>query len=232
MSETRGINFKNIYVQFNSPITSFDCGKKCAPYNEFGVPFCCDIKHAVPIAYEEEWNYLEYKTDLWRVIEFDNVLEKQSLLEKTPEGQVLIECLGHTFCQRQFRSITCRAFPFYPYLTLEGEFIGLSYYWQYEERCWIINNLKMVNPNYVVEFVRAFDELFDLFPSEVKNFRYHSIVMRRIFGRRRRGIPLLHRKGLYYKVTPKNGRLRKVDPESFSQYGPYKIAALMQFPDE
>ena len=232
MSEIRGINFKSIYARFNSPIASFDCGQKCAPYNEHGVPFCCDLNHAVPTAYDDEWIYLNNKSRLWQLFEIKDAFDNLALNEDLPEGQVLIKCLGHEFCQRQFRSITCRAFPFYPYLTLEGEFIGLSYYWQYEERCWVINNLKIVNPNYVAEFVRSYDTLFDLYPSEVENFRYHAIVMRRLFGRRKRRIPLLHRNGMFYKVTTRNGNLRKINPDNFSLYGPYKIAACMQFPEE
>lgn len=232
MAMTRGINFNCIYARFNSPITSLDCGKKCAPYNEHGVPFCCDVNHAVPTAYEDEWSYLINKSNLWQLLEINETFDSHALFEELPEGQVLIKCLGHEYCQRQFRAITCRAFPFYPYITLEGEFIGLSYYWQYEERCWIVNNLKLVNPKYVAEFVRTYDILFDFYPSEVENFRYHSIIMRRIFGRRKRRIPLLHRNGLFYKVTTRNGRLRKVNLESCTQYGPYKVAASMQFPEE
>jgi hypothetical protein len=48
-----------VYDGFNAPIAEFDCGKKCAPHNPSGKPFCCDICHAVPAAYKSEWNYLE-----------------------------------------------------------------------------------------------------------------------------------------------------------------------------
>lgn len=47
--------YKQIYKKFNAPITALDCGKRCAPYNVGGKPFCCDICHAVPTAYDNEW---------------------------------------------------------------------------------------------------------------------------------------------------------------------------------
>lgn len=226
------INFKDFYCRFNSTITSIDCGEKCAPHNDYGVPFCCDTKHAVPTIYDDEWLYLKNNSKLWHFWENPNIEESIRLKEETPIGQVLLECLGHHQCQRGYRSITCRAFPFYPYITLEGEFIGISYYWQYEDRCWVISNLGMVTKSFLDEFVNAYNKIFNTYPHELASFRYHAIIMRRVFGRRKRPIPLLHKNGYFYKITPKNGRLRKTDPTTFSKHGPYKITALMPFPDE
>jgi hypothetical protein len=221
-----------LYAQFDLPITTFDCGKKCAPHNAYGVPFCCDTSHAVPTAYQAEWEYLQTHTDLWHLWEAENPGETHRLRSETPVGQVLIECLGHLKCQREYRSITCRAFPFFPYITREGEFIGLSYYWQYEDRCWVISHLETVNNAYQHEFVSAYDQIFKSYPEELENFRHHSTVMRRIFGRQKRAIPLIHRNGKTYKITPRNGRLRRIDPETLPKFGPYRIAALLPFPDE
>jgi len=66
-------NFSDFYSNFDAPITALDCGKKCAPYNEYGVPFCCDIDHAIPTAYLPEWDYLELNTDLWHLWEDDDL---------------------------------------------------------------------------------------------------------------------------------------------------------------
>jgi hypothetical protein len=221
-----------LYQLFQSPITTFDCGDKCAPYNESGVPFCCDTRHAVPTAYDVEWEYLVANTDLWHEWQSDDPLETNRMLSEKPEGQVLIECLGHKACQRQFRSITCRAFPFFPYIDQNGRFIGMTYYWEYEDRCWVVSHLDTVTSNYLEEFVRAFERLFELRPQEKENFRYHSIVMRRIFGRRHRSIFLLHRNGKYYKITPRNGRLRRVATAHLPAFGPYRIATQLPFPGE
>ena len=45
---------RGLYNNFNAPIARLDCGKKCAPHNPNDVPFCCDICHAVPAAYDGE----------------------------------------------------------------------------------------------------------------------------------------------------------------------------------
>lgn len=226
------IDFVRLYADFEAPITALNCGDRCAPHNERGVPFCCDTQHAVPSAYDAEWEYLQANTDLWHEWRSADPRETEALQRQAPDGQVLIACQGHLRCQRGFRSITCRAFPFFPYITLAGEFIGLSYYWQYEERCWVISNLHEVTPEYQAAFVAAYDLLFERVPGERENFRHHSIVMRRIFGRRRRAIPLLHRNGGAYKITPRSGRMRRVAVESLPKFGPYRIAADMPFPDE
>lgn len=221
-----------LYQQFQSPISAFDCGDKCAPYNLSGVPFCCDTRHAVPTAYDVEWEYLEANTDLWHVWQAQNPSETKRLLAEKPEGQVLIECLGHRACQRQFRSVTCRAFPFFPYIDQQGQFIGLAYYWEFEDRCWIISHLGAVTPTYLGEFIAAFESLFDLRPQEMDNFRYHSMMIRRVFGRRHRAILLLHRNGRIYKITPRNGRQRRVPMDQLPTFGRYRIAAQLPFPDE
>jgi len=59
------VNVRQLYERFDAPITSFDCGQKCAPYHPGGKPFCCDICHAVPAAYGQEWDYLKQHTNLW-----------------------------------------------------------------------------------------------------------------------------------------------------------------------
>ena len=223
------VDFKALYAPFDSAVSVLDCGKKCAPYNEHGAPFCCDTKHTVPTAYLSEWIYLKTHTNLWHLWESE---ESNNLRTATPEGQVLIECLGHERCQRDYRSITCRAFPFAPYITRDGKFIGLSYYWQYEDRCWVISNLDQVTRSYREEFVDAYDSIFEKYPREFDAFKYHSNLIRQEFGYQKRAIPLLHRNGYTYKISPRNDRLRRVDAKSFPKHGPYKIAALMPFPDE
>ena len=231
MTEESQVNIPQLYSKFRAPISALDCGDRCAPYNEWGVPFCCDTRHAVPTAYQDEWEFLAANTNLWRLWKPDNPGDTAHLREQTPQGQVLIACQGHEYCQRDFRSITCRSFPFFPYIDRNNQFLGLSYYWGYENRCWIISNLSIVTYQYIQEFAAAYDTLFEIKPDELGAFRYHSIAMRRTFGRRRRAIPLLHRNGGAYKITPRNGRIRRVSIESFGKFEPYKTAAEMPFPD-
>ena len=221
--------FPHLYARFEAPIASLDCGQRCAPYNERGVPFCCDTRHTIPTAYLAEWEFLQSSTDLWHAYRAPDAAEAARLAAQTPAGQVLIECLGHDRCQRSFRSVVCRAFPFFPYITREGKFIGLAYYWEYEDRCWVISHLEVVTPEYRGQFVGAFEALFAAYPEELEGFRQESIRMRRVFGRRKRAIPLLHRNGRWYKISPRSGRLRRVDAQALGLYGVYKIVESLPF---
>lgn len=232
MSEAKAIDFSVLYRNFQPSSTKLDCGKKCAPYNESGEPFCCDTQHAIPTAYLEEWKYLRANTNLWHLWQARDPGETARMQAQTPPGQVMIACLGASLCQRGYRALTCRAFPFFPYITLEGEFIGLSYYWEYEDLCWVISNLSKVTSEYRFDFVAAYDEVFDYVPQEKENFRHYSTTMRRIFGRKRRALPLLHRSGLVYKISPGTGRMRRVPLERLPKFGPYRIADLLPFPGE
>ena len=225
-------DFAGLYACFHAPIAYVDCGQRCAPYNEGDAPFCCDTRHAVPAAYLVEWEYLEQHTDLWHVWEGKTPELTEQLRAQAPDGQVLIECKGYSLCQRDFRSLTCRAFPFFPYITRQGQFVGLSCYWEYEQCCWVINNLQVVSPLYVEQFVQAFDWLFTRMPDELTLFQHFSRRMRRVFGRRHRLIPLFHRDGRFYKISPRDGRLRRSAPEKYPKSGVYKIAASLPFPDE
>ena len=81
-----------------------------------------------------------------------------------------------------FVSITCRAFPFFPYITRDDWFIGMTYYWQYEYGCWVISNLQVVTPEYREQFIAAFEELFERMPQERESYRQYSTTMRRVFG--------------------------------------------------
>lgn len=224
--------FHRLYQQFEAPVTASDCGQKCAPHNSRGVPFCCDTHHALPAVYDVEWTYLQDSTDLWHLWEPKDPSLSTKIQAELPYGMKLVACLGHQYCQRGYRAITCRAFPFFPYLDRKGVFLGLATYWEYEDRCWVVSNLDRVTPEYRQQFILAFESLFTAFPDEQETFRQYSIRMRRAFGQRKRAITLLHRNGGDYKITPHNGRMRRVIPGNLSQFDPYKIIAQLPFTDE
>jgi len=232
MSDIKPPDFEQLYKSFSSPITILDCGSKCAPHNENGVPFCCDIHHAVPTAYIEEWNYLQRCTDLWHVWQPSEDVEKTSLQTETPDDMLLLECLGHNHCQREYRSITCRAFPFFPYLNQHGEFLGISYYWEYRQRCWVINNLRVVTAEYKAQFFSTYETIFQRYPQEKENFLYHSTETRRFYTAMRRRIPLLARDGNTFLISPKTEKLNLTNIRDLPKFGVYKITALLSFPDE
>ena len=69
------VDFRELYTEFDIPVVPLDCGKMCAPHNPGGKPICCDICHAVPSAYHQEWDYLRPNTDLWHVWRGDECRE-------------------------------------------------------------------------------------------------------------------------------------------------------------
>lgn len=231
---------RNFYANFDAPIAHFDCGEKCTPHNESGKPFCCDVCHAVPTAYQSEWAYLFDNTDLWYEWKAEQCTdtpeeaeaEVRRLKKDTPDTMVLMECLGPELCQRDYRALTCRQFPFFPYIDSQGNFLGLSYYWEYEDVCWVINHLEVVTSEYIKQFIEAFEFIFSRIPQEFGNYKTHSEVTRDEMIEKNRALPLLHRNCYAYKITPSNERMRRVPPEKFPKFGPYKLAAAMPFEDE
>lgn len=234
-----GLNEQDIlslYATFQAPVCDLNCGDHCAPYNERGLPFCCDIDYAIPTAYDCEWQYLQKHTDLWHLWSHASQELNEMIQEQLPVNQVPIECLGFLRCQREYRSITCRAFPFFPYIDQKRRWIGLSYYWEYEDQCWVISHLNLLSATFVQEFLGAFERLFAAEPEEKTSFYAYSARMRRSFGQRHRMVPLIRLNEAgdveTYAVTPANGRLQRVERAELPAFGPYLIAAELPFPDE
>ncbi len=224
--------FAELYSLFQSPVCDIDCGRMCAPYNEKGIPFCCDTRHAVPTAFTVEWEYLNTHSNLWHLWKPDDELEWQRLIKETPSGQVLIECLGSEHCQRSFRSLTCRAFPFFPYFDSQKRLYGITFYWEYRDRCWIINHLNVVKVEFVQQCMDTFSRLFVMMPHEREAFIYHSAEMRKEYARQRRRIPMIDLYGVILSIDPGRETMKPIKTNRLPMYGPYRLAALLPFPDE
>lgn len=218
-------NIRALYDGFETPVTATDCGQQCAPHNPGGKAFCCDICHAVPAVYRQEWDYLRPNTDLWQLWRGDECSQGpnvQLLQAEAPEEMVLLACLGPQSCQRPFRAISCRQFPFFPYVTSDYRFVGLAYEWEFEPVCWVISNLGHVTDEYRQKFVALHDQLFALEQEIFENYAYHSEQMRAHFVGQRRRIPLLHRKGGFYLVSPASERMARVSPANLPKFGFYQ----------
>ena len=218
---------RSLYDRFDSAIARLDCGKKCAPHNPSGKPFCCDICHAVPAAYKSEWSYLKDNTNLWHKwrgneCEGTSPDEATQLKADTPKDMILLACLGPSHCEREFRALSCRQFPFFPYVTADYRFIGLAYEWEFESKCWVISNLSQVTQAYREEFVDTYDRLFALFQNEFESYADHSEKLRAEFIRRKKRFPLLHRNGENYLVSPANERLHRIDAHRLPAFEPYR----------
>jgi hypothetical protein len=225
-SDLQAEDIRRLYTHFNSPIANLDCGQKCAPHNPSGKPFCCDICHAVPAAYKSEWSYLQDNTQLWHEWCGDEcgttTRERAQLKADTPKNMVLLACLGPTRCEREHRALSCRQFPFFPYVTSDFRFIGLACEWEFQNKCWVISNLTQVTQKYREEFITAYDELFALFQSEFDSYAYHSEMLRTEFSHRKKRFPLLHRNGNDYLVSPASERIQRVPAERLPQFHPYR----------
>lgn len=224
------INFERLYGRFDAPITEIDCGAMCAPHNPSGKPFCCDICHAVPVAYTNEWVYLQPNTDLWHEWRGDECAEDPSspeeLRDQTPPHMLLLACKGPTFCQRSFRSMSCRQFPFFPYISSNDRFLGLAYDWRYEQTCWVISNLGRVSEVFRRSFIQVYDELLAIWPADYDSYAGLSEEMREVFSANKRRIPLLHRSGGFYLISPGSERMQRVAPEKLRRFGPYQEVPL------
>ncbi len=220
------LDIPGLYAGFDAPIAVFDCGKKCAPHNPSGKPFCCDICQAVPAAYRQEWAFLQPRTDLWHIWLGDECTQNpenpEQLLADTPDHMLLLACLGPARCQRPYRALSCRQFPFFPYISSSLRFLGLAYEWEFENSCWVISNLQIVSDTYRHQFVQTFDRLFDIWPPELNSYIALSEDIREHFANRRRRIPLLHRNGQSYLISPRSERLQRIPIERLPKLGFYQ----------
>jgi hypothetical protein len=208
-------DIRAFYDSFDATISALDCGQKCALNNPGGKPFCCDICHAIPAAYQEEWAYLQKSTGLWHTwlgseCESSGKDEHDRLLAETPGNMLLLACLGPADCQRAFRALSCRQFPFFPYITGDDRFIWLACDWEFENVCWVINNLDAVTETYRHQFVETHDQLFAFSQEAFESYQIHSELMRAHFANAHRRIALLHRNGGNYLVSPGSERMARV----------------------
>ncbi len=220
------INIEHFYSHFNTPITAIDCGTMCAPHNPHGIPFCCDICCAVPSVYREEWEFLRSHTDLWHEWHGDECPEEpvnpRILQQDSPEYMCLLACSGPAFCRREYRSSSCRQFPFFPYITADDRFIGLAHHWDFEATCWVISNLGAVTVEFRHEFIAAYDDLFTHWQEEYESYAWLSADMREDFIKLHRRIPILHRNGKNYMLSPRSEKLTQITVDQFPRFGMYK----------
>jgi hypothetical protein len=225
---TPRLNVRKLYERFNASVTDFDCGTKCSPHNPSGKPFCCDICHAVPVAFHQEWDYLQINTDLWHEWRGDECPQDpddpDELRAEIPEHMLPLACKGPALCQRNFRALSCRQFPFFPYITSDGRVIGLAYEWPFPPTCWVISNLGAVTEEFRREFVLVYDELLAGWEAEFASYASMSAEMRAYFAAHRRRIPILHRDGGYYLLSPGSERLRPVSPDRLRRFGPHRLS--------
>jgi len=212
-------DFESLYKNFNAPVSRFDCGQKCAPLNG-GSPVCWSTENAAPGVHRVEFDLLKSRTDLWSKFKPYDYATRQIVEELTPECMA-IHCKGARHCERDNRTIACRGFPFYPYITRQREFVGIGTYWVFEDRCWMMSNLEIVDAKFVEEFAATYEALFVKDPSEFKTYVEFSASARRVYSRWKREIPLLGRQGELLIVEPSSGEIRPGRRKDFPKAAPF-----------
>ncbi len=226
MTSEPPLDFRSLYDHFDAPVTPIDCGVECARFNPHRKPFCCDICHAVPVAYRSEWEYLRLNTRLWHKWRGNECpgepCNPMELLNQTPHHLFLLACKGPAFCEREYRASSCRQFPFFPYITSDFRFIGLTYDWEFTDKCWVLSHLDQVTAEYRKEFVATYDRLFSIWLEDLDSYALLSEETRDHYAAKNRRFPLLHRNGRYYWVSPKTEKMTSAKPAAFKPFGPYR----------
>jgi hypothetical protein len=175
----------------------------------------------VPVVHKVEFELLKTRTDLWtRFKPYD--YSTRQIVEELTSDCTAIACKGARHCERDQRTIACRGFPFFPYITRERAFVGLGTYWVFEDRCWMMSNLEIVDRGYIDEFVATYEALFVKDPSEYKTYVDFSAAARRVFSRWKRPISLIGRDGGLLIVEPSTGAIRPGRMKDYPKIGPFK----------
>jgi hypothetical protein len=64
--------------------------------------------------------------------------------------------------------------------------------------------------------------LFALWQEDFDSYAIRSEEMRDWFAGQKRRIPILHRNGGYYLLSPRCERLERTSPQHFRRFGPYR----------
>lgn len=206
--------FREIFDFFDAPVMQVDCGQRCKKLND-GVPVCCDTTNAVPIMQKPEYALLRSRSDLWHPFRPVDAATR-AIVAGLHHTCKAVECKGHTQCERENRSLACRAFPFFPYFTARKKIAGLTYSWIFEDRCWVVANLKRVEQPFITECLRAYDVLFRDDPLERDTLVDHSASMRRVYTRKGRAVPVIGPNREFLFDLPRGGGLKRVSQKEFT----------------
>ncbi|MEI6079967.1 MAG: hypothetical protein WCQ53_04965 [bacterium] len=179
-------DFAELYQILDTPVTDFDCGAVCAKSNE-GVPICCEVNVVIPVLYINEYEYVKRHSCLWQDFIPDMKTDKH-LMDDCGYDDVMAICKGHKKCERKYRSFVCRTFPFYPFIDESGSFLGLTYNYDFEDKCVLVGKHDIISKHYIKQFLEAWNYMFHKDESE---FEAHYNLCRDIEkSRKRKGKPL------------------------------------------
>ncbi len=79
----------------------------------------------------------------------------------------------------------------------------------------------LVTDAYRREFIHNFDSIFETWLEDLDCYAELSTETREHYQATRRRIPLLHRNGNAYMVSPRSERLYRAAPRDLPRFGPY-----------
>lgn len=186
-------DFEFLHKILKSNVCDFDCGKICAEKNK-GIPYCCDIDSVVPVLFKNEYKYLMGKTDLWREFVPEDE-DDEKLFENIGYDDVLAICKGHKKCKREFRGFICRSFPFYPFIDESMNFIGMTYNYDFKDKCIILENPYIISKTYIEEFMKAWQYIFLKDKDELtSHYNYSRFIEEK---RKKEIIHIINNEGIY-----------------------------------
>ncbi|OGJ86583.1 MAG: hypothetical protein A2487_11715 [Candidatus Raymondbacteria bacterium RifOxyC12_full_50_8] len=168
------INWERLYGMFTAPVIEGDCSVLCAHENR-GVPPCCSIRRHVPMLFKEEFAWLMKKTRMW---------SPKRALFSNHHAIMFCACKGVRECDRHYRSLSCRFFPFEPYMDDRGRFLGATWMYSVEKTCPLVGSApEKVNQAFIDQFVRVWTKLFLVYHEEYEFYRAESRKLREAFAR-------------------------------------------------
>ena len=176
------------YGLLSVPMIDFDCGRYCGRRNN-GTPVCCDPDIAVPVLYRDEYNYHRRRSTFWRRMA-NRTDPQRRLWETVDRHNILCRCPGVDQCDRAERALVCRTFPFEPYLTNAGEWLGLVFQYTHREQCYLIGQpRRLFSEEYLRNSKTFWLAIFERLPSEREVYIAASQTLRRRFGQKRKKVP-------------------------------------------
>lgn len=97
----------------------------------------------------------------------------------------------------------------------------MTYDWDFVDKCWLISNLPMVSNEYRDQFFTTFDQIFATWLEDMDSYIELSAETREHYAAIHRRIPLLHRNGAAYLISPLSERMTRASITSFKRFSPY-----------
>jgi len=97
----------------------------------------------------------------------------------------------------------------------------MTYDWDFVDQCWLISNLPLVSKEYRDQFFATFDQIFATWLEDMDSYIELSAETREHFAAIHQRIPLLHRNGAAYLISPLSERMTRTPITAFKRFSPY-----------